>query len=206
MKLYSTLTSPYGRIARIVVREKGLEGRVELVVVKTRGTDNPYYAVNPSGRVPYLVLDDGTGLEESALVSWYLDHVDGKPALHPLAGMAGLEHRRLEAIARSMLDGKSLWGREYLYREEAIRSATIIAHEKARAFRLADVFEREIDSPVMTGAINMPQITLACALHGGGGGPSGFEWRPGRPKLSAWVDRIGERDSVRDTAPPPRQG
>lgn len=68
MKLYITTTSPYVRIVRIVVLEKGLESRVEIIVAQTRTADSPYYRINPSGRVPYLVRDDGVGLEESALV------------------------------------------------------------------------------------------------------------------------------------------
>ena len=66
-------------MARIVVIEKGLESRVETIIAQTRRTDSPYYKINPSGRVPYLVRDDGVGLEESALICAYLDQLDGKP-------------------------------------------------------------------------------------------------------------------------------
>ena len=103
----------------------------------------------------------------------------------------------------NILDGLSLFGREYIYRPEEIRSEFIIAHELARAERMADAFEREMDNPVMTGPLNMAQITLACTLHGREGRPPGFDWRTDRPKLAAWVDRIGERPSVAETLPPP---
>ena len=79
MKLYITPGSPYARMARIVVLEKGLEGRVEIIVAKTRVADSPYYDINPSGRVPYFIPDDGVGMEESALICAYLDHLDGEP-------------------------------------------------------------------------------------------------------------------------------
>jgi len=69
MKLYITPGSPYARMVRIVVLEKGLQDRVETIVAKTRAADSPYYAINPSGRVPYLVREDGGGMEESVLVS-----------------------------------------------------------------------------------------------------------------------------------------
>lgn len=205
MILRSTATSPYGRLARIVRIEKGLEDRVAFEVVMTRGEGNPYYEINPSGRVPSLTLDDGTCLEDSALVCWYLDHIDGAPTLHPAAGMEGLEHRRVEAVARSMLDGISLWSREFLYREKEIRSQTLINHELARALRLADVFERDVLTPVMTGPLNMAQIALACILHGRpNNSPRGFTWQEGRPNLTAWVERIGEIPSIAETVPPPR--
>jgi glutathione S-transferase len=75
MKLYITPGSPYARMARIVVLEKKLESRVEIVFAKTRAAGSPYYAINPSGRVPYLVRDDGVGMEESALICDYLDRL-----------------------------------------------------------------------------------------------------------------------------------
>ena len=73
MKLYITETSPYARIPRIVILEKGLERRVEIIAAETRVPHSPYYSVNPSGRVPYLVRDDGVGLEEAALICAYLN-------------------------------------------------------------------------------------------------------------------------------------
>lgn len=111
MKLYITPGSPYARIVRMVVIEKSLEGRVEVVVARTREKDSPYYRVNPSGRVPYLVREDGSGLEESALICAFLDRLDGEPLFELPAGEQGWEARRLEARARSMLDGLAVWSR-----------------------------------------------------------------------------------------------
>lgn len=200
MKLYVTPGSPYARMARIVVLEKGLQGRVETVAAMTRVADSPYYGINPSGRVPFLVCEDGVGLEESALICAYLDHLDGKPALHPPGDGQDWAARRLEALARSLLDGLSVWGREIL-RPENERSPGVIRHETDRARRMADAWEREIDHPLMRGALNMVQITLACALGLEARNP-GLLWRPGRPRLTQWFDRIAARPSFSSTVPP----
>jgi glutathione S-transferase len=199
VKLYITPGSPYARMARIVVLEKGLESRVETVIAKTRAPGSPYYAINPSGRVPYLLREDGVGLEESALICAYLDHLDGKPALEPPREAEPWEARRLEALARSMLDGLSVWGREIL-RPESERSPGVIQHETDRAQRMADLWEREIGHPLMRSPLNMIQITLACALGLEARNP-GFRWRAGRPRLSQWFDRIAARPSFTATAP-----
>jgi glutathione S-transferase len=66
---------------------------------------------------------------------------------------------------------------------------------------MADVWEREIDHPLMRGALNMIQITLACALGLEARNP-GFRWRPGRAKLVEWFDRTAKRPSFTATAPP----
>ena len=77
MELFVTLTSPYARLARAVIIEKGLQDRVKITPIQTRTPDSPLYAINPSGRVPTLVTDDGTVFEESAVICAFLDHLDG---------------------------------------------------------------------------------------------------------------------------------
>ena len=200
MKLYITPGSPYARMARIVVIEKGLESRVEIIVAQTRTAGSPYYHINPSGRVPCLVRDDGSKLEDSPVICAWLDHLDGRPEFDWPTGASAWEGRRLEASARSMLDGLAVWGRE-LARPENERSPTVIAHEAERSRRMADLWESEIDHPLMGGAINMAQITLGCALGLEARNPD-FKWRPRHPKLGKWFARISALPSFAATAPP----
>ena len=200
MKLYITPGSPYARMARMVVLEKGLQQRVEVIVAKTRTKDSPYYAINPSGRVPYLVRDDGVGMEESALICAYLDRLNGAPAFALPDGDAGWEAQRLEGLARSFVDGVAVWGRE-LVRPPNERSPTVIAHEAERARRMADVWEREIGGAWMQDRLNMAQLTLACGLGLEARNPD-FRWRAGRPRLVEWFARIAARPSFAATAPP----
>ena len=200
MKLYITPGSPYARMARIMVLEKGLESRVEVILAQTRKADSPYYRINPSGRVPYLIRDDGVRLEESALICAWLDQLDGRPAFDLPAGDAGWEARRLEGLARSMVDGVAVLGRES-YRPENERSPAVIQHEIARSGRMTDLWEKEIDHPWMRGALNMAQITLGCCL-GLEARFTDFRWRPGHPRLTEWYERIAARPSFAATAPP----
>jgi len=94
MKLYVTFTSPYARLARILVIEKSLEDRVEVIAAKTRVADSPYYQINPSGRVPYLIDDSGVGMEDSQLICAYLDNLDGKPRFHDSARQTDWAYQR----------------------------------------------------------------------------------------------------------------
>jgi glutathione S-transferase len=199
MKLYITDGSPYARMARMLIVEKRLDQQVELVSAQTRLSGSPYYAINPSGRVPCLVRDDGVCIEESALICAYLDSLDGKPMLREPTGALRWEALRLEARARSMLDGLAVWMRE-LRRPEHERSPTIVRHEADRSVRMADFWEGEIEHPWMQRALNMAQLTLACALgleHRFGD----YAWRSGRPGLTEWFDAFSQRPSFRLTAP-----
>jgi len=201
MKLYITETSPYARIVRIVILEKDLAERVELVSARTRIPDSPYYTINPSGRVPYLVPDDLVGLEGSSLICAYLDRIDGTPAFEPPEGRHGWELRRLEASARSLLDGLAVWNRELRFRPEHERSPGIIEHESRRSRRLVDLWEKQIQHPLLHDSLNLAQITLICALDLEILNP-GFRWRPDHPGLTAWVDRLADRSSIAATRPP----
>jgi glutathione S-transferase len=198
MKLYVTLTSPYARLARILVVEKKLQDRVEIIEAKTRTAGSPYYAINPSGRVPYLVDDAGVGMEDSQLVCAYLDGLDSKPSLRHALDDGDWPYRRFEATARSLCDGISVWVRE-MSRPENERSPTVLAHEVARSQRMADFFAALVNDPLMNGPPSMGQLLLAVSLESASKrGPA--DLTVGRPALSAWLRRLSDYPAMRATA------
>lgn len=199
MKLYITDTSPYARIARIVVREKGLEAQVEMIPAQTRTPGSPYYAINPSGRVPYLVRDDAVAMEDSAVICKFLDDFAPPRLFDVPSGEDEWEALRLQALAGSLLEGVSVWVRE-LKRPPGERSPTILAHERNRSERMIDLWEDQIDHPLMHGQLTMAQISLITALQLELQ-IADFNWRPGHPKLDDWANRIAERPSIIATLP-----
>src|SRR5215475_11606853 len=200
MKLYVTYTSPYARLARIVVVEKGLEGRVEILEAKTRTAGSPYYQINPSGRVPYLVDDAGIGMEDSQLICAYLDSLDGKPAFHHPLHASDWAYRRLEANARSMCEGICVWVRE-MARPESERSPSVLAHEVARSQRMADLFEAQVSDPLMQAPLSMAHLTLAVSFEmARKRGPG--DLTEDRPNLTAWMARMSDLPAMRATALP----
>ena len=197
MKLYVTPTSPYARLAMIVRLEKGLDG-IELAWTRTRVPDDPMLAFNPSGRIPYLRLDDGTGFEDTDAIVDYMDTLALPCRFAPPWGAAYWPWRRRRATARSMLDGVSVWAREVM-RPEAERSPAILEHERRRAARLADFFEA--DSGALDGPLDMPRLLLFCALDVERRLPE-FDWRTGRPGLVAWHASVAALPSVKGSLPP----
>lgn len=200
MKLYITYGSPYARLARIIVIEKALEERVEIIEAKTRAPGSPYYQINPSGRVPYLIDDDGVGMEDSQLICAYLDTLDGNPRFHGTQHASDLAYRRLEFTARSMCDGIAVWGRE-MARPENERSPTTLAHEAARAERMADFFEDRVTDPLMRGPRGMAHLILAAAVEMARKRRLG-DLTQGRPRLADWMRPISDLASMRRTVQP----
>src|SRR5579859_1440469 len=97
MKLLASLASPYTRKVRIVLAEKKIE--CEMALVDVSPLDNPVNAHNPLGKVPTLVLDDGTALYDSRVIVEFLDSVSPLSRLIPDDNRERAAVRRWEALA-----------------------------------------------------------------------------------------------------------
>jgi glutathione S-transferase len=190
--------SPYARLARIIVIEKALEDRVEIIEAKTRTPCSPYYQINPSGRVPYLVDDASVGMEDSQLICAFLDGLDGRPRFHNASHASDWAYLRLEFAARSMCEGIAVWGRE-MARPENERSPTTLAHESARAQRMADFFEDRITDPLMQ--VGMARLILAVSIEMARKRGLG-DLTAGRRQLASWMRSISDLPSMKRTVPP----
>ena len=202
MKLYVTPTSPYSRLAMIAMHDKRLADRIELVWTRTRQPGDPILKINPSGRVPFLMLGDGSGMEDTDLIVEYFDALAPPRKYGAPDGEGYWQFRMFEATARSMLDGVSVWARE-IKRPVADQSSDIIEHERNRAERLADYFENNIQDAVFEGNLNKPQLLLFCALDLERR-VRDFDWRISRPGLSDWFHRLDKSAVAVASLPPIR--
>ena len=83
MKLYASLTSPFARKIRILVAEKSIP--CELVVDDPNAPNSPVSGLNPLGKVPVMLRDDGSALFDSPVILEWLDR-SRSPALIPAEG------------------------------------------------------------------------------------------------------------------------
>ncbi len=84
MQLLANTTSPYVRIARVAMIEKGLD--IEPTLVDPWADDPRLRAANAATRVPTLLLDDGTPLAESLLIVQWLEVARPAPDWPSLTG------------------------------------------------------------------------------------------------------------------------
>ena len=81
MKLYGADLSPFVQRIKMQIAAKGLE--VEYLPPPDGLKSDAYRAINPIGKIPCLVLDNGTSLPESEVILEYLEDAYPKPALRP---------------------------------------------------------------------------------------------------------------------------
>jgi two-component system cell cycle response regulator DivK len=84
---------------------------------------------------------------------------------------------------------------------ESERSPTILAHESARAQRMADFFEDHVADPLMQGPPGMAHLTLAVAVEMARKRGLG-DLTAGRRRLTSWMRSISDLPSMQRTAPP----
>jgi glutathione S-transferase len=197
MKLFSQTHSPYARQVRVLAIEIGVADRIEVTHHETSPTlrNDAVFAVNPLGKVPALVLDDGLVLFDSSVICDYLDGLHRGSRLIPPSGRVRPLALRLQAIAHGITDAGSWVRHETQRRPEPYRYRTMAEGQTQKLLAAYDFLERE---PSLEGTLHLGQIALACAL-------SWIEFRdlPGfreaHPRLAAWYDRFSERPSMRVT-------
>jgi glutathione S-transferase len=199
MKLFYAAGSPYARIARVVIRELGLDSCVEEVEVTLRDPDSSLLSYNPGGKVPILQLDDGTILNESLLILAFLDAQHGGRKLLPMDGSDGWKTLSALGRAYAFLDAVTVWNRELRFGQS---TPGIIALEKARADRVADNLEAALAGGAFSGPISASQIVLGAALENFARRHKVWDWRHGHLGLSRFLDDIAKRPSFKATVQP----
>ena len=87
MHLYINTTSPFVRLVRLAVEEKGLSDQVKTETVDPWGDPPAFLKANPAGRVPVLTTDDGHVIAEAHLILRYLDEI-AQPSILPSDDLA----------------------------------------------------------------------------------------------------------------------
>jgi glutathione S-transferase len=116
-RLFYSAGSPYARICRMALREGGLAARVEEAETTLRDPSAPVLPHSPVGRVPALVLEDGTTLTETTLVLGWLDRLGSRPAMLPSDAVGSAAYGRVLGL----LDGVAVWNRELRRLPQAAR-------------------------------------------------------------------------------------
>ena len=193
MKLFHSPFSPFARKVMACAIARGIEGQITLV--SATGEAVELAAMNPLGKLPCLITDDGVALYDSRVICEFLDSVG---SVFPMFPAHGPRMRALlfQALGDGIADAAVL-GRGELARPQEAARDTVLATQRRKIDRSLAVLEA--DPP---GAhVDIGSIAVACAL--------GYidlrfpdnVWREGRPKLTAWFATMMREPCLADTMP-----
>jgi glutathione S-transferase len=204
MQLLANTTSPFVRIARMVMIEKGLE--VEPTIVDPWADDARLRAANAATRVPTLVLDDGTPLSECLLIVQWLQATRPDPTVlgtdpARLAGVlarAGIAIGAIEASTITIITRKVTAPVLFDETPVGLRRRRTMVEGMQRLEALADELEASAAPGVVPSLDVMAAVTLFDYQQFR---YAGQPWLPETPALKTLSERLNERSSFQRTRP-----
>jgi glutathione S-transferase len=193
-------SSPFVRKVRVAASLLGLESQITLDVADTMSASDSVRQQNPLGKIPALVLEDGTTLFDSRVILEFLDHRAGGGRIIPKDATARFAALRLQALADGMMDASILLVYESRWRPADMHVAKWTDHQADKVARAFTALEAA--PPALDGTPDVGQIALACAL-----GYRDFRfpgtWRKEHPRLVAWLDDFAAKVPAFDATKPP---
>ena len=181
--LRSTLTSPFGRKVRMAAAVLGLSGRYRLEPADTLDEADTLRQQNPLGKLPCLLLADGTALYDSRVIIEFLQDEAGTDRLVPKSGLARYTTLTRATLADGVTDAALLMVYEGRFRDAATHSQRWLTHQRGKIMRALAVLER---TPPDARVTDIAAISLACAL-GYLDWRKPVPWREEHPRLAQWL-------------------
>ena len=187
MILRSTAASPFVRKVRIAASLLGLADRIDVRETDLNDPADSIRVQNPLGKIPALVLDDGTAYYDSRVILEYLDHLAGGGRIIPREPKARFASLTLQALCDGILEASLLIVYESRYRPDDKRVQAWVDRQADKVARGLKALEA--GPPPLDAVPNVGQIALACAL-GYRDLRFGGTWRADHPRLLAWHDKF----------------
>ena len=201
MKLIASYTSPYARKVRIALAEKKIE--YDFVEESPWAAQTTVPTYNPLGKVPVLVLDDGTTLFDSRVIVEYLDTVSPVSRLIPEPNRQRIVVKRWEALADGICDAAVA---VVLESKRPARQQNKDWLE--RQLRKIDLGLKELGNELgekvwCNGeAYSLADIATGCALAYLDLRHAAIDWRAAYPNLVKLAEKLAKRPSFAETVPP----
>lgn len=182
--LRSSPPSPFGRKVKIAATMVGVMERIHVEPADTVDPADSLRDQNPLGKIPVLILADGTAIYDSRVIVEYLDLLAGGGGLIPKDADHRIAALKLQALADGIMDAALLQVYEVRFRPEAARQAGWIAHQAGKVER--GLAYLEANAPDVED-VTVGEIAVACML--------GYldlrfagTWRESHPRLLKFHD------------------
>ena len=198
MELKFSGLSPYVRKAMIVAHEVGVAERLTITKVNTREEPEKIAPVNPLGKIPVLITDDGRTIYDSPVICEFLDAEFGGHRLLPASCPRRWEVMTMAALADGLLDASVLIRHERVRPVEQ-QSADWIAWQLRKVMTGLDRLEEEASG--FGSELHMGLIALGCGL-----GYIPLRMKEAEdlakwPQLKGWYAMVSQRPSFQRTTP-----
>jgi glutathione S-transferase len=202
MKIIGSVTSPYVRKVRIVLAEKKIEA--DFVLENVWAAETTIGQANPLGKIPCLVMDDGSAVFDSRVIAEYVDTLSPVGKLIPVDGRERAAVKTWEALADGVLDAGILARLEATWRPAEQQSPAWIARQMSKidaALKSISIGLGE-SNYCHNNQFSLADVAVGCALGYLDFRFPSLDWRTPYPNLDQLHQLLMQRQSFQDTAPP----
>jgi glutathione S-transferase len=201
MKLIGAIGSPYVRKVRVVMAEKKIE--FQFIPEDVWNTDTTISKLNPLGKVPTLIMEDGGAVFDSRVICEHLDTVSPLHKLMPPVGRSRIEVKTWEALADGLCDAAIAWRLENMMHPVEHVSQKWQDRQMKKIHDCLDAFALGIGSKnyCAEGKYTLADVAVGCALGYLDFRFSNIEWRTLHPNLAAYTQKLFARPAFIETMP-----
>lgn len=206
MKLLYTPIAGYVHTVESVIQYVGVRDRIELVPTRPYDADTPLPDINPLGKVPVLVLENGEYLAGGPVIYEYLDSLHRRRRLYPAKGPQRWTTLRQAWMADGLFDTLVLLIVEAWLPRESQRP-DYLQRCWSKVTRILDQIERDVPSYARldigqmrtVGALQFLQLKISQVGAAGVGLDPHYEFTAGRPALAAWYKPMARKKLFRES-------
>lgn len=199
MKLIYSPASPFVRKVAVFAELGNLTDQITFSSVATTALNvaDDARSANPLGKIPALILADGSTLFDSRVICRYLDDV-ADLGMYPASNIWKVT--TLEALGDGIMESGVCISYEKRLRPENEQSPNWIEAQWSKVEHAIASLETGTYSE-MGGPLNAGQISVACALdyidfrHGD------RNWQSRHPKMANWQRKMQSLDAFKSTKP-----
>jgi glutathione S-transferase len=200
MKLLGTDGSPYARKARVAIAEKGIA--CDFVTASPRDPASGVSAANPLGKIPTLVLDDGTAVFDSSVIIEYVDGLAPSPKLIPDAFAERIAVRRWGALGDGITDAAVAIMHDRRLPAPQRQGAELEAKQMKKIDAALALIDKTVASPdfLQGGQFSLGDVVCGAALGYLDRILPEFDWRGAHANLKRYAARLAARPAFIATA------
>jgi glutathione S-transferase len=201
MKLIGANASPFVRKVRIVLAEKKID--YQYVLEDVWASQSTISSLNPLGKVPTLIMEDGGAVFDSRVIVEYLDTLTPLHRLIPQASRERVEVKVWEALADGLMEAAILVRLENTQRSEDKRNAAWIGRQMAKVERsLAAMSEGLAGKEWCSGGkYSLADVAVGSALGYLDFRFAALDWRTPNQGLATLYAKLALRPSFVSTVP-----
>lgn len=201
MKLLGSPGSPFVRKVRIAAAEKSIA--IDYVIDRPNAAGSQVPKLNPLGKIPVLVLDNGEAVYDSAVIVEYLEGIKPEPRLVPVDFSGRIAVKRWEALGDGIAEATVTISHDHGPMSDATKREAWLQRQRGKVERGLAAIDAALRGRewLHGNTFSLADVCAGYPLFYLDRELPSYDWRRDFPGLANYAERLAARPSFRNTVP-----